>query len=313
MLHLTRGAWAASLALVMIAAASAADGASQRKEILALLTRVETTFAEADAKGLAACWTPTGVFIGPGGAETDGRDNIEKLFTAVRKDQKLLLHVEHFRLVNDSLALVDALSEMKPAPATGGTQMVCFVIVKQDGRWLIENARESSIHLPPQANPLKDLQWMAGDWASAASPAGVMLQTNCGWTSNQAFLIRKFKVQGKEAFLHGGTEIIGWDPRCQSIRSWVFDSDGGFGENAWVADGGHWVTRFSGTLADGSRVSATNIITKVDDDTVTIQSKDRAINGAAQPNIPEVVLKRQAAATAPVKVGEATNTPEKSP
>ena len=101
---------------------------------------------------------------------------------------------------------------------------------KQNGRWLIESAHETIAHLPPQTNHLKELEWLVGDWSSETSKTGITLRTACDWTANQAFLIRKFKVEGKEALLHGGTEIIGWDPRANRIRSWVFDSDGGFGE-----------------------------------------------------------------------------------
>src|SRR5208337_4620261 len=104
----------------------------------------------------------------------------------------------------------------------------------------------------------------------------------------------KFKVEGKEAILHDGTEIIGWDPRANRIRSWVFDSDGGFGENVWVHDGNRWLIKYSGTLADGSEASATQILTKVDATTATLQSRDRIVNGAAQADIPETELKRQA-------------------
>ena len=89
------------------------------------------------------------------------------------------------------------------------------MLVKQNGRWLIESAHETVAHLPPQTNHLKELDWLVGDWASETSKAGITLRTTCDWTANQAFLIRKFKVEGKEAILHGGTEVIGWDPRTQ--------------------------------------------------------------------------------------------------
>ena len=259
MLRPIRGLLAALVLYVMTAAATAQDTTSaavQREPILALLTRVETAFSNADAKGLAACWTPTGEFIGPAGASAEGRENIEKLFQdafADHKQAKLMLHPQRFRVVNDSLALVDAIAEVKPPAATGGTPMTSFVVVKKDGQWLIESAHETMAHLPPQANHLKDLQWLVGEWASATSPAGVTLHANCDWTTNQAFLIRKFKAEGKELFLHGGTEVVGWDPRSESVHSWVFDSDGGFGENAWVRDGNRWLIKYTGTLADGSQ------------------------------------------------------------
>jgi uncharacterized protein (TIGR02246 family) len=303
MLRSMRVFFAALLAVVLPVTAWAQDlssaAAVQRQDVLNLLKQVETAFANSDAHMLAACWTPTGEFIGPGGASADGRESIEKLFQeafTAHKQAKLMLHVQRFRLVNDSLALVDAVAEMKPAVATGGTPLTSFVVVKRDGRWLIESAREVTAHMPAQTNHLKDLQWMVGDWASATTPIGIAMRTNCDWTANQAFLIRKFKVEGKEAMLRGGTEVIGWDPRGESFHSWAFESDGGFGESVWIHDGNRWLIKFTGTLADGSMLSATHILTKVDDNTISVQSKDRTINGAAQPDIPETTLKRQAAA-----------------
>lgn len=53
-------------------------------------------------------------------------------------------------------------------------------------------------------------------------------------------------------------------------------------------------------------LSATHMLTKVDDNTISLQSKDRTINGVVQPEIPETTLKRQPAPTA--KVGAAATT-----
>lgn len=275
---------------------------ADRQGVLSLLTQLESSFNEGDAKGAAACWTENGDFVGPGGARADGREAIEKGFTeafAAKKGCKLQVQMLNFRLVNDSLALVDAVPEIKPSspdspapPARTAT----MVLVKQNGRWLIESTHETSGHVAGGANRLKELGWLVGDWASETSKAGMSLRTACDWTANQAFLIRKFKIEGKEVFLHGGTEVIGWDPRANRIRSWTFDADGSFGENVWVRDGDRWLVKYSGTLADGSEVSATHILTKVDAQTGTLQSKDRVVNGERQPDVPEVTIRRQAAA-----------------
>ncbi len=297
---------------VLVTGAALAQNAStaaspQRGEILALLKRIETSFNSADAKGLADCWTRSGEFIGPAGGSAEGREGIEKLFQAgfaAHKHATLHLLPQRFRLVNDGLALVDAVAEMKLDNGAGSTPMSAFVIVKQDGRWLIESARETASHLPPQEH-LKDLQWLVGQWASAASPSGLTLRSDCDWTANQAFLIRKFKVEGKEALLHGGTEVIGWDPRNDVVRSWVFDNDGGFGENVWVRDGNRWVIKYTGTLADGSTATATHILTKINDDTASMQSKDRSVNGALQPDVPESTLRRAPPPVSVPKVGAA--------
>ena len=285
-----------------------AGGSTQRQAILALLAQLETSFNAGDAKSLAACWTETGEFVGPAGARADGREGIEKQFQAAfaagKPSSKLQLHVNQLRLVNDGLALVEAIADVKPAVPAGGAQVAAFVLVKPNGSWLIESARETNAPLPP-ASHLKELDWLVGDWSSETSKAGITLRTACDWTANHAFLIRKFKVDGKEAFLSGGTEIIGWDPRTSRIRSWLFDSDGGFGENVWVRDGNRWLIQYSGTLADGSAASAIHILTNVDATTITLQSRDRVVNGAAQADIPQTELKRQTGTNSAAKAEDA--------
>ena len=291
---------------------------TERQGVLSLLTQLETSFNEGDAKGAAACWTENGDFVGPGGARADGREAIEKGFVeafAARKGSKLQVRILNFRLVNESLALVDAFPEIKSAAADSpalAARTATMVLVKQNGRWLIESAHETSGHVAAGANRLKELEWLVGDWASETSQAGMSLRTACDWTANQAFLIRKFKIEGKDAFLHGGTEVVGWDPRANRIRSWTFDADGSFGENVWVHDGDRWLIKYAGTLVDGSEVSATHVLTKVDAQTGTLQSKDRVVNGERQPDVPEVTIKRQVAARTSAKEDEASKPVQKS-
>jgi uncharacterized protein (TIGR02246 family) len=295
--------------------AAAAGGPTPRQAILTLLAQLETGFNEGDAKGVAACWTETGEFVGPGGVRISGRESIEKQFKemfAARKDAgKLQIHINHLRLVHEGLALVEAASEVKPAVAAGGVVVSDFVLVKPNAHWLVESAHESVAHLPPQTNRLKELDWLVGHWASETSKAGITLHSDCDWTANHAFLIRKFRVEGKETMLHDGTEIIGWDPRANQIRSWVFDSNGGFGENVWMHDGKRWLIKYSGTLADGSETSATHILSQVDTTTSTLQSKDRVVNGATQPDIAEIELKRQSEAKPAAKAEEPPKAVEK--
>ncbi len=123
---------------------------SQQKpspEICKLLADVEENFSRGDAKGLAACWTPSGDFVGPAGERVAGRDHIEKAFRgffASRKDVEMKLQPTSFRVVNEGLALVDAASEVKPAPPGGeGEALLSLVLVKGEQGWQIESARET--------------------------------------------------------------------------------------------------------------------------------------------------------------------------
>ena len=66
------------------------------------------------------------------------------------------------------------------------------------------------------------------------------------WTDNHRFILGQFTVQiaGKPAMT--GTQRIGWDPLKKTIRSWVFDSEGGFAEGTWTLDGNKWVVKLTG-------------------------------------------------------------------
>ena len=198
--------------------AKTADG-KPSPEIRKLLADLEDNFSRGDAKGVAACWTPSGDFVGPAGERVEGRGNIEKAFREFFAGRKVQLELRpaSFRVVNEGLALVNAVSEIKPAPAgDSGEALLSLVLVKRDGQWQIESAREALARAASQATQLKDLEWMLGDWAGeAASPDGPSFHSVCDWTANRAFLIRKFKVETKNGVLRGGTEIIGWDPRSQ--------------------------------------------------------------------------------------------------
>jgi uncharacterized protein (TIGR02246 family) len=271
---------------------------SPKPEIRKLLATLEDSFNRGDAKGVAACWTLKGDFVARTGERTEGRDQLQKGFQeslAAHKNSKLRILILSLRTVSDGVALVDAIADVTPPAASPlGEPGFSLVLVKHQDRWWIESARETTSRGPAPIKHIKDLEWMVGDWADEAPPpSGLSLHSTCGWTDNRAFLIRKFTVQGKSGASHAGTEVIGWDPRARRIRSWVFDSSGGFGENLWVRDGNRWLLKYSGSLADGSEVSATNVLTVVDADTLTLESKDRTVNGAKEPDLTGITIKRQ--------------------
>ena len=54
---------------------------------------------------------------------------------------------------------------------------------------------------------------------------------------------------------------IGWDPLTKQIKSWVFDSEGGYGDALWTRKGNQWVIKSTGVLPDGRTASATHVLT----------------------------------------------------
>jgi hypothetical protein len=138
---------------------------------------------------------------------------------------------------------------------------------------------------------LKELEWMIGSWIDQDENSTI--QTDCEWTKNQNFINRSFAVVVGDQVDLAGMQIIGWDPAAKQIRSWIFDSDGGFAEGKWTRKGDRWLIQTSGTLPDGSRSSAVNIMTRVDDDSFTWQSVQREVGGDILPNVDEVLVVRK--------------------
>jgi hypothetical protein len=142
-----------------------------------------------------------------------------------------------------------------------------------------------------EISPLKELDWMVGKWVDQGDDTTIT--TTCSWRHDGKFLSRAFKITTSGEVTLEGTQVIGWDPIEGQIRSWTFDSAGGFGEGRWLRDGARWLVKTSFVLATGERASAINIITYVDQDTLLWESTNREVAGELQLSIAEVTVVRQ--------------------
>ena len=80
---------------------------------------------------------------------------------------------------------------------------------------------------------LKGLNWLAGNWEDKDDTIDV--KYTVAWDKNKNFLTQNFilSIPGQDEL--SGMQIIGWDPIEKQIRSWIFDSDGGYGKSVWFA------------------------------------------------------------------------------
>jgi uncharacterized protein (TIGR02246 family) len=278
----------------------AADEAAIRKQDQAYVT----AYNNHDAKALAALWSPEAVYMDPlTGESAVGREEIEKMFLtslADLKDARLDLSVESIEFMSPNVAIETGAARMIGPNAEPEETQYSAVFVKRDGQWLLDRVAE---HAPREPSPsnyerLKDLEWMIGSWIDQSDDATI--QTDCQWTKNKNFMHRSFAVVVGDQVEMAGMQIVGWDPIAKQIRSWVFDSDGGFAEGTWKRQGDKWLIQQTGATANGSTTSATNIIKKVDDDSFTWQSVNRQVDGDVLPNLDEVlVVRKPSAATTP--------------
>lgn len=145
--------------------------------------------------------------------------------------------------------------------------------------------------LPNQYQHLKELEWLIGDWVDQDDD--VEIQSIYRWDKLKNFIYQKFSIQAEGTSELEGSQVIGWDPIAKKIRSWIFDSDGGFGEATWIKKDKSWIVETSQTLADGSRASSISIYTPIDSDTYTWESTGREVGGKLLPNIDPIVVKKK--------------------
>jgi uncharacterized protein (TIGR02246 family) len=267
-----------------------------------LLTKLADGFARADMKAVAGLWTADADFLAADGTRIRGRAAIEQAFAAMLAEapkRTVKFEVLEIRRIAGSVALVDAVVRTTPPRSPDRIPSVTFTLVEENGQWRIASAHETIDVVPAPAAHLQELAWLVGQWQRENS-ASHAISSACDWTANHSFLIRKF-TSAKDGRSLAGTEVIGWDPQNNRIRSWVFDSTGGFGENVWLRQGKHWIIQHSGTTADGGHTVVAYVVTPVDAETITVESRDHLVNGEPEPDGPTITMKRVVAKSPAVK------------
>src|SRR5581483_2214876 len=103
------------------------------------------------------------------------------------------------------------------------------------------------------ASPVKGLEWLVGDWQGAAHDGTTNLASRPALNGTLLQLTFTAKrADGDSAVML----LFGFDPLTQQVKSWTFDSFGGYGEALWVRDGNQWVGQAVGVLPDGQDGSA---------------------------------------------------------
>ena len=115
----------------------------------------------------------------------------------------------------------------------------------------------------------------------------------CKWTTNQNYLSRTYSVSSEEGVTSSGLQIIGWDPKNEQIRSWLFDSNGGFVSGEWSKRDDGWAVQSVVTLPDGASGSFTSLFRPTEDGDYRRQKLNRVLDGQLLPNLDEVIVRRK--------------------
>ena len=235
-----------------------------------------------DPDKVVGFWAPDADYIDDAGKLTRGKDRIADLFRKAlpaRKGSKFAGRIESMKFLRPEVCLVDGTLEVTSPTQTKEVSRYAVVWARSGDRWLISSARDLPAEvtdLPSLAAvQLKDLGWLVGEWADARTDVTMTSR----WDTNRAFLILDYTVKQEGADPLKVRVRVGWDGANARIRSWMFDSQGGFGEGYWQRDGKKWVVGASGVLPDGGTGSGTNSYEFVDANTFVWRATDREVDG----------------------------------
>jgi uncharacterized protein (TIGR02246 family) len=270
--------------------AEADPRSKDRTAVRAAMQSFVQAFQARDAKAAAGLWTAGGEFRDVDGVAVQGREALEKGFTAFfARTPEVIAEVrpEPVRFLSTDAAIEEGAVTVRRGrvePASHAHYRAVFL--REGGRWLLAELSES-----PGAGPsIEDLGWLVGEWKSV-SGQGAEIRTTYAWAPNRKFLQVRFTIQEKSLGLTG-TQVIGVDPATGAIHTWTFEADGGVGDADWRRDGDHWVLDAAGTSTDGRQLTETNILRRVNDDTFTWQSIDRTLGNTTLPDLPPVKVTR---------------------
>jgi uncharacterized protein (TIGR02246 family) len=247
-----------------------------------------------DAKAIAALFTPEGAIIDKEGNETEGRDAIEQVFKEILAEtpkKQMEITIESIRFVGPDMAVeVGTTKEIHGTGEPPTYDRYTALHVKRDGKWLMALARDEEGPPPTAHERLKPLAWLVGEWVDDGGSA--VVASTCRWSEDGNFLLQDFKLQ-----VHGRDEMIvsqriGWDPLAKNIRSWNFDSEGGFGESVWTRDDNEWIIKATGVRPDGTTASATNLMKPTGTDGYIWRSTDRIVGDERQPQMEVKVVRK---------------------
>ena len=286
------------LCALLVAGCRASSEEGAEAEIRASVKNYVEAFNRQDAAALAQLWSEDGVYVDRvSGDRIQGREALEEQFAATFADddhEMLSVEVKSIRFAAENVAIEEGIATVIRAGELPSRSSYEAVHVKEDGAWKIDSVREREL-AGPSSNygQLKDLEWMIGEWVDQGQDDSVRIV--CEWTKNRNFITRSFSVSIQDSIDLEGVQVIGYDAAEETLRFWLFDSDGGFVEGTWLHDDeepGTWRIKGRGVMADGRRGSMINLLTKIDNDTFTWETVSREIDDELLPNIEPVTVVR---------------------
>jgi uncharacterized protein (TIGR02246 family) len=261
---------------------------TDRAAIQAQMEGFLKAFESGDAERVVSFWTIGGELIGDDGKVYRGRAAIARAYRELfrsKEKRRAEIERESLRFPSRDTAIEEGRFKVRVGEGEPTASRYSVLHVREGGKWLMAVVRE----WPGETVSLDDLEWLIGTWVARRDDAEV--QTTYEWMWDKSFIRVRFTIRQKDRTLRG-FQMIGKDAASGELRSWTFESEGGFGEATWGRDGKKWVLDSAGRQSDGSTMAATNILTPLGPDSFTWQSVKRSIDGEEVDDLPPVKVTR---------------------
>jgi uncharacterized protein (TIGR02246 family) len=286
---------AAGLVLAANNPLRAADTAAAEKEIRERSTAFTAAFNERDVAKLAELFAPDAELVDDAGVTHTGREAIQNIFSRFFEaypEARMDLTIESIRFASGGVAIEDGIRTVTAADGEDqATNRYMAIHVKRGDQWQVAAARE--VPEDPQPTPhdhLESLSWLVGTWVDEDAEAAISI--HCRWDENENFLLVDFIARKEGQTVMNSRQRIGWDPLCKRVRSWVFDSDGGYGDGHWTEVDGTWIIKSTAVLPDGTTGSATIFIEPINDDRFVMKGFDRVLGRTVEPDFEALVVRQ---------------------
>jgi len=276
----------------------AAQGDAEAAPIRAADELLVKAFDAGKAEEMAAFFLPKGELIDEHGTIYQGHAEIKDLLTkffAKYPGAKLTLNVESTRVIGP-VALEEGTRFTTTKDGQQRAQVrYLAVLTKVGNNWLIASIREfpdDSATTPHDY--LQPLAWLVGDWVNESTDAAVKISYR--WSDDKNFLLGDYHITRGGEVIMNSTHRIGWDPLAGKVRSWMFDSDGGYAHGSWTLVDDAWVIKSTAVIPDGQTGSATVTMLPKDANSFIMRGTERIVGDERDDDFEVTVVRRAPAA-----------------
>lgn len=251
-------------------------------------------FNAGNADDVTAKFLPKGELIDENGTIYQGEKEIKELMSAFFTrfpGTNLTINIESIRIVGP-VAIEEGTRTMKAADGATRSQFRYLTVWGRAGDgWKLASHRDFADE--PILTPgeyLQPLAWLVGEWINEGADGKVDISFR--WSDDRNFLLGEFQMVGSAVPDRKSSQRIGWDANARKIRSWLFESDGGFADGYWTVFEDEIVAKYSSVNPDGQSASATITIHPLDKDRFSMAAADRIVGDNREPDFEINVVRK---------------------